>query len=75
MLIPPDSILGTLLERFVLNLDLLDVAARLPHLTWQQIIISLLLMTFWKLVCDQLDRLFLARFRRWLSLLPLRWFH
>lgn len=66
MIPQPDSLLGVLFERLVLNLDLVELIIQIPNLTVDQIAGAFALMTAWKFVCDQLDRLFFIHLRRWL---------
>lgn len=67
----PDSLLGTLLDRLLFNIDYVDVVLRFPELSWREMITTLTMLALWKLLCDQLDRLVLSRFRRWLATLRL----
>lgn len=67
----PDSLLGTLLDRLLFNIDYVDVVLRFPELSWREMITTLTMLALWKLLCDQLDRLVLSRFRRWLATLQL----
>lgn len=66
-----EAILGALLDRLLFNVDYIDVILRLPELGWREMITSLTMVALWKLLCDQLDRMVLSRFRRWLGTLSL----
>ena len=67
-----DAVIGVLIENLILNLDYIELAFRLPELTWGQIITTLGMITVWKLVCHQLDRIAFAQLRRWISAMLMR---
>ena len=51
-----DAVLGTLLQRFVFDFDLLELVLWFPKLTWAEFAATAAVVTIWKLTCDALDR-------------------
>ncbi|HKZ96185.1 MAG TPA: hypothetical protein VJ045_04315 [Hyphomicrobiaceae bacterium] len=64
--------LRELLERFVFDPSVIDLVVWYPYLTWNEFLISTVLVLSWRLVADRIERLVAYHVRRMAAFLLLR---
>ena len=59
--------LSGLIEKLVLQMDLIDLVLWFPNLSWREFGTSLAAIVSWKLIADQIEEIAMNRLRVWLA--------
>ena len=59
--------LSGLVQKLVLDMDLVDLVLWFPNLSWQEFGSSLAAVVGWKLVADQIEEIATDRLRTWVA--------